>query len=245
MADTLEEVKKVAQRALDIHEIQNVMSKHEYYHAVGKHKEEIDDLWAHKTPGASFEAGDVGMTEGIEEVERIYVEGNKLRGKQQLEEIRKLFPQIEDKEENEFIGNTVMHTLTTPVIEVAGDGKTAKGVWVSPGHLTAMRGGKLQAFWFWERYGADFVKEDGQWKIWHLRVYTDFLTPYEKSWVENSLEPAPPHVEPEGFPKPNRPPTSPAYQEYSPTTRLQFEPRLPEPYRTFSETFSYGPPETA
>lgn len=239
MAEALGEVKKLAQRALDILEIQNVMSKHEYYHAVGKHKEEIDDLWAHKTPGASFEAGDVGRTEGIEEVERVYVEGNKLRGKQVLKEMRKLFPQIKDKEENEFIGTTVMHTLTTPVVEVAEDGKTAKGIWVSPGHLTMVRDEKLRAFWFWERYGVDFVKENGKWKIWHLRVYTDFLTPYEKSWVESSLEPGPPHVEPEGFPKPNKPPTLPAYKEYSPFTVPQYAPRPPEPYKTFSETFSY------
>lgn len=235
-------LEQMVQRALDNQEIQNVMSRHEYYHAIGKHKEEIDELWAHKIPGASFEAGDVGRTEGIEEIERIYVEGNKLRGKQVLKEMRKLFPEIEDVPENEFIGTTIMHTLTTPVIEVAEDGKTAKGIWVSPGHLTTVKDGKLQAFWFWERYGVDFAKENGQWKIWHLRVYTDFLTPYDKSWVENSLTPPSPNVEPEGFPKPNRPPTLPAYKEYSPTTVPQYEPRPPEPYRTFSETFSYGAP---
>jgi hypothetical protein len=236
MALSLEE--KI-QRALDYQEIQNVMSRHEYYHSAGMHKEEIDELWAHKTPGVSFEAGDVGKTEGIEEVERAYVEGNKLRGKQQLKEIRKLFPEIEDKEENEFIGNTFVHTTTTPVIEVAEDGKTAKGVWLSPGYATTVRGGKLQAFWFWERYGVDFVEEDGKWKIWHLRVYTDFMTPYEKSWVENAISPSPPHEEAPGFPKPNRPPTLPAYKEYSPFTKPQYEPRPPEPYKTFSETFRY------
>lgn len=236
---TLEQWKKAAQRAADILEIQNVMGKHEYYHAVGKHKEEIDELWAHKTPGASFEAGDVGRTEGIEAIEEIYVVGNKMRGKQVLQEMRRLFPEIQDVEENEFIGTTIMHTLTTPVIEVAGDGKTAKGVWVSPGHLTTVSDGKLQAYWFWERYGVDFVKEDGKWKIWHLRVYTDFLTPYEKSWVENALNPPPPRQEAPGFPKPNRPPTLPAYKEYNPFTVPQYEPRPPEPYRTFDETFRY------
>jgi hypothetical protein len=231
-------LEKMVQRVMDVQEVQNVMGRHEYYHAAGMHKEEIEELWAHKTPGATFEAGDVGKTEGIEAITRTYVEGNKLRGQQQLKEIRKLFPDIEDKPENEFIGTTIMHTLTTPVIEVAEDGKTAKGVWVSPGHLTTMREGKLQAFWFWERYGVDFVKEDGKWKIWHFRVYTDFMTPYEKSWVENSLEPLPPQEEADGFPKPNRPP-SPPYPEYSPFTMPRYEPRPPEPYKTFEETFSY------
>lgn len=229
----------MVQRALDIQEIQNVMSRHAYYHSVGKHQEEIDEIWAHQTPGASFEAGDVGRAEGIKEVEHTYVEGNKLRGKQYLTEIRKLYPQIEDAPANEFIGTTNIHTLTTPLIEVAGDGKTAKGTWLSPGHMTTLRAGQLRAYWFWERYGVDFVKEDGQWKIWHLRVYTDFLTPYEKSWVENAVNPGPPHEEAEGFPRPNRPPTLPAYKEYSPFVVPQYEPRPPEPYETFDETFRY------
>jgi len=236
MALTLEQ--KV-QRLMDIIEVQNVMGRHEYYHAVGKHQAEIDELWAHKTPGVSFEAGDVGRTEGIKEVEKIYTVGNKVWGKNFLQEIRKIFPQIEDKKENEFIGTTTMHTLTTPVIEVAEDGKTAKGAWISPGHLTTPSNGKLQAYWFWERYGVDFVKEDGKWKIWHFRVYTDFKTPYEKSWVENALNPPPPPPDTKGFPKPNRPPSIPTYKEYSPFIVPQYAPRPPEPYKTFNETFSY------
>jgi hypothetical protein len=124
--------------------------------------------------------------------------------------MRKPVPEIEDVEDNECIGTTIMHTLTTHVIEVMRDGKTAKGVWVSPGHLTTVSDRKLQAYWFWERYGVDFVKEDGKWKICHLRVYTDFLAPYEKNWVENALNPPPPRQEAPGFPKPNRPPTLPS-----------------------------------
>lgn len=33
-------------------------------------------------------------------------------------------------------GIMAVHTLTTPVIEIAEDLKTAKAVWVSPGHIT-------------------------------------------------------------------------------------------------------------
>lgn len=32
-----------------------------------------------------------------------------------------------------MIGILPVHSLTTPVIEVAADGKTARGVWISPG----------------------------------------------------------------------------------------------------------------
>jgi hypothetical protein len=49
------------------------------------------------------------------------------------------------------------HCLTSPVIQVAKDGKTAKAIWFSPG----VEGNQ----WAYGKYAIDFVKEDGQWKI--------------------------------------------------------------------------------
>jgi len=231
-------LEEMVQRLNDIHEIQNIMSRHEYYHSVGMHKEEIEQIWAQKTAGVSWESGDLGRFEGIEAIRKCYVDGNKLIGEKNLKEMRKLFPEIKNEDKNKFIGTMIAHTLTTPVIEVAGDGKTAKGVWMSPGHVPQLVDGKLRAFWRWEKYGVDFVKEDGKWKIWHFHVYTDFTTPYEKSWIENSLGPRLAPEFPPGFPKPNKPATT-DYQEYSPLTTPKFEPRPPEPYETFDDTFSY------
>jgi hypothetical protein len=57
----------------------------------------------------------------------------------------------------------IMHTLTTPIIEVAGDGKTAKGMWYSPGQVTEVgQDGKPMAMWMWEKYGADFER---RWQV--------------------------------------------------------------------------------
>jgi hypothetical protein len=44
--------------------------------------------------------------------------------------------------------------------------------------------GKASAKWAWCKYGADFMKEDGKWKIWHLHVYGIFMTSYNKPWTE-------------------------------------------------------------
>jgi hypothetical protein len=235
---SVEQLQKMVQRALDYQEIQNVFSRHAYYHAVWKHKEEIEKIWAHKTPGVSFETDQIGRIEGFEAVKTEYADTADEDGQRHLEQMIKVFPEIENKPENRWIGMAVMHTLTTPVIEVAEDGKTAKGVWVAPGHITMPRDDKMQASWFWERYGVDFVKEDGEWKIWHFRVYTDFMTPYEKSWAETSMEPRAP-VPPRGRKPANVPPTWPPYKSYSPFNVPQYQPRPPEPYKTFSETFSY------
>ncbi len=226
------------QRLEDIHEIQNAMSRHGYYHSAGMHREELENIWAQKTPGVSWESGDLGRFEGIEAIRECYVDGKEMLGEMNLKEMRKLYPEIKDEDKNKSVGTLNVHTLTTPVIEVAEDGKTAKGVWMSPGNVTQLAGGKLRAFWMWEKYGVDFVKEDRKWKIWHFHVYTDLMTPYEKSWVEQSLEPSPTPEFPPGFPKPNRPAIT-SYPQYSPFTVPQFEPKPPEPYRTFDETFSY------
>ena len=228
----------MVQRLNDIHDIQNIMSLHEYYHTAGMHKEEVEEIWAQKTPGVSWETGDLGRFEGIEAIRSIYVDGKEMVGEANLKEMRELYPQIEDDPKNKTIGTMNVHMLTTPMIEVAEDGKTAKGIWMSPGHVTQVRGGKLTACWMWEKYAVDFVKEDGKWKIWHFHVYTDFQTPYDKSWVENSLEPKLPPAFPPGFPKSNKPMTV-DYPQYSPFTVPKNEPKPPVPYETFNDTFSY------
>ena len=225
-------------RLNDIQEIQNVMSLHEYYHTAGMHKEEVEEIWAQKTPGVSWETQDLGRFEGIEAIRKIYVDGKAMMGEANLKAMRQLYPEIEDKKENSFIGTMNVHMLTTPMIEVAGDGKTAKGIWMSPGHVTQLMGDKLTACWMWEKYAVDFVKEDGKWKIWHFHVYTDFQTPFEKSWLDTSLEPKLPPAFPPGFPKSNKPMTD-DYTHYSPFTNPKNLPRPPVPYKTFKDTFSY------
>lgn len=85
-------------------------------------------------------------------------------------------------------GLLIEHAITTPVIEIAADGNTAKGVWISPGHKTCPIQGEIYPNWSWGRYAVDFIKEDGQWKIWHLHVLTTFRTPLNQSWVESALK---------------------------------------------------------
>ena len=226
----------------DVHEIQNVMSMHEYYHGACMHEEEMNAIWAQKTPGIAFEEAVLsGRYAGLEAVRGYYVDFFNRFFKEELRRVREILPQLKDEPENErAFGLQILHTLTTPVIQVAGDRQTAKGVWLSPGHITAPVGGRLQAFWHWDRYAIDFAREGGAWKIWHLWVGKDFTTPYEKSWVETALDRSPAlqlDTVP-GFPKPNAPSLK-SYDGYSPFKVAQFVPIPPVPYRTFSETFSY------
>jgi hypothetical protein len=81
--------------------------------------------------------------------------------------VSKLHPEVKNIKENEGVGSEIMHTPTTPIIEVAEGGKTARGVWIGTG-LVAMvddKTGKPRCMWEWDRYGVDFIKEDDKWKF--------------------------------------------------------------------------------
>jgi hypothetical protein len=131
--------------------------------------------------------------------------------------------------------------MTTPVIEVARDLRTARGAWISPGHATdSGGGGTFRASWRWVKYGCDFVTEDGQWKIWHLHLYGIFATPYDKSWVESQRKPGEAAASPPPLPaeyRPDRP--AGEFWQYHEDAAVPNEPVLPEPYDTFDESAAY------
>ncbi len=218
----LEKQQKEIQRLKDIQEIQNRMSRYSYLHEVGRI---LDDFYAMKTPGASSEVACAG----------VFVD----------ESFRKNFTPGRIDEAAAAEGGLFTHFLTTPVIEVAGDGKTAKGVWMSPGFETGIKDPETQkptACFVYTKYGCDFVKEDGVWKMWHYHVYRVFMTPWNipftEEWEKNVME--------KKFGKfgadmkPDLPTT--VDNPYSVDTKRELAPMPPEPYETFSETFSYGPP---
>ncbi|HTP39325.1 MAG TPA: nuclear transport factor 2 family protein [Steroidobacteraceae bacterium] len=82
----------------------------------------------------------------------------------------------------EKLGDGVLHqhAFMSPIIEVAGDDQTAKGVWDSPGIDTGA--GNSMANWAWVRYAVDFKKIHGEWKIWHLSVLPVWRAAYGEEW---------------------------------------------------------------
>ncbi len=218
MAD--ESLETRIERLEAVHKIQNLMGWYSYLHTAGMQAETVE-LWAKHTPGTAANVPSFGYYEGYEGVKRLYVGAH-------------------NYVEGDGIGQMHMHTLTTPVIEVAGDGKTAKGVWISPGQETGVVDGKGQAFWAWLKYGADFVKEDGQWKFWHLNVFGLFFTSYDKPWTEGT----PP--EGEGMPLPDefKPDRETTYwTNYRVTLKQELVPAPPQPYETWDESTSYVGPK--
>jgi len=197
------------QRLEDIHQIQNLIGRDRYGGMV---------QYAQKTPGVTIEVAHWGVFEGSAGMKKL--------------------ANLTASHKEDPKGLMFMHPLTTPVIEVAGDGKTAKGVWISPGHETGHYAGELRAVWAWVKYGIDFVKEDGEWRIWHLHVFAILRCPYEKSWVEA------PNVDTDPIPDEFRADKPTTYDHpYSTTTIQELVPSPPEPYDTWNPKDSYGPPE--
>ena len=237
-------------------QVQNTMSKHNYYHGVGNHYTELLDIWV-KEDGdyaktATF-SNPHGVWEGIDLIKVFYGNPRTKDPNQSLKEMSINEPFVPGK------GGWGIHMNTTPVIEIAGDGKTAKGIWYSPGVVMNFTGQKdkdgnplAQGTWFWEKYGADFVKEDGKWKIWHIQMYYEFTPPvgFESKWTNpnttrGAMREAAEQSDEEQvasmgmqLPDATRPNPNP-YAEWGPERVNEIRPELPVPYYTFSETFSY------
>jgi len=146
-------------RLEDIKEIEKVQNTYMHWLSLGR-GDKIVELFALKTPGVSAEGGDSGVFEGIEGVKRHFKASAEKKPK---------------------IGHYSEYNAVNPVIEISRDGKTAKGVWFTPGIVTDALT-KLQG-WEWGKYDNDYVKEGGKWKIWHLRFRSTFETEFNKGWL--------------------------------------------------------------
>ncbi len=159
--------------------------------------------------------------------------------------MQKRFPDVlGGKSDDEIygVGPFKVKPMACPVIEVAGDGKTAKGLWFCQGAYNDVETCGPVAHWTWGYFAVDFAKEDDGWKVWHLQYLNDVDCLCGQSWAA------------EQKPYPDLPEFAPLadfkYPEYSvkkefralysadrPVTQC---PEIPQPYDTFADTFSYG-----
>ena len=176
-----EDIYTMARRALDAQEIQNVMTWHVMYHCWGLHHDELENIWVQEPENkatATF-GQNQGFMVGYDSIWEAYVEGHDTSwlasAKSYCQNNNIDIEGWTDEEILEVyggVGQLLLHVTTTACIEVAQDGKTAKAYWYSPGMIceSGQTGNTI-----WEAYGADFVKEDGVWKLWHLHMFTDFM----------------------------------------------------------------------
>ena len=162
----LEELYAKVKHLEDLEEIKKLQRRYQYWLFKQDYENIVERCFAQKTPGASMEASDSGVYKGTEGIKRFFFE---------------LIGGAVSKRKGAFI----MHLAVGPVIEIAKDGKTAKSIWFSPGCAAAPIGGKTaNPVWIYGVYMIDYVKEDGEWKFWHMNFSPFFRTPHDKGWVE-------------------------------------------------------------
>lgn len=217
-AQSCKQILSTADRALALNQIANLMGRYAHLNLL-RGESTQEELFAMQTAGVFWKTatGPVG------------IEAMKKRFLQSGEQAPPLKP-----------GLMFVHAMLTPIIEIAADGKTAQGVWDSFGPLVS--NADAVGDWLWVKYGVDFVKENGQWKIWHLQVFPIFNTPYNKSITQSAKERMV-----GGAQRPGGPPPNGASQNISgPKDPLWIYdgksaargPYVPEPYCTYDEAKS-------
>jgi hypothetical protein len=213
--ETIKSLKHEIERLQAVNEIQNLMGTYEYLHTANLHKE-VMELYAKKAPGVRVYWGEQGYWEGPDAPKRCW---------SNLERMG-----------NDTTGMMAIHPVTTPVIVVAGDGKTAKGVWIGTGFVASVRDGKPGAMWEWDKYGVDFIKEDGKWKFWHFHIYRVIKANWDETWAQQ-FEKGPIVM---NYP-PELKPDKPGVDDnpYLPDTKQLLVPKPPEPYETWDPKMMY------
>jgi hypothetical protein len=133
--------------------------------------------------------------------------------------------------------------FTTPVLELAGDGETAKGLWyIMGGEVDFYSGTGPAANNLWGRVGIDFIKEYGSWKLWHVVCVMDIHAPMGGDWTAPPLARGVPggyeRIAACAMPTPTI--ETEVYPRYSPGRKFLRFTKIPEAYESFDRKFSYG-----
>jgi hypothetical protein len=226
----LEELEKIVreqarriERMEVVNEVQNLLSRYVNYHSASK-QIETANLFCRHTPGIRL-IFNGHIYDGWEGVERHFI----YRMSEAEEDLR---------------GRIYWHDVVSPLIEVASDAMSAKCIVSTHGAETGWNlDGSLKSLWSWGKYRFDFLKEDGQWRIYRLEFHQCINTPYEgKGWTEEpcydliGTAPASLRENMNPLSMPNRitkKPYLPLSLDTADCDLHNLIPELPEPYATY------------
>ena len=171
-----------AGRALDWFAIDNLFSAHCLCRKARKRRYELDTYWSARKDIAYSEG--TACYNGRKSVYRVYAGLEEEMDAGKLALLHERFPEQVPADDSALgIGDLDLLYSGSAYIEIAKDGGTAKGVWYTVG-LSAEpdENGVPRGGLYTGRAAVEFIKEDGQWKIWHYRTSPDFswLIPQEQ-----------------------------------------------------------------
>lgn len=207
LAEQVEQLRRENERLKAARECENLMATYSYLGSAHRLKEYMQ-LWADREDSCLEMPW--GVYDGYRGVCRCYLEDHTDRSALEADELK---------------GCMFIHPMTTCRLEVAGNGETARGAWISLG-VEAVNG---TAMWCMSKYAVDFIRVPDGWRIWHMKLYPVFLTPYDVPFTEKDKSFGLGEVHPD------RAPTAPRY-DYDLEAMYPFnEPVIPRPYQSFDE----------
>jgi hypothetical protein len=224
--------KDIINRVWDIENIKALMHKRVYFIAGDLRREELDKLWVsgEKAQESASFGSNWGWHVGMDAIRKHYADEHEQRLTLQMQETG---ASVMNQ------GNLYMHPASTGLVELAGNGETARGMWYAISQETkATKKGKAEARWILEKIAVDFLKEPDGWKIWHIVIAYDLHClageDYSSQPVYTDWDTDPLRLE-FGMPSIERlihDQTFNWWDNYPP---------IPEPYEIFTDETSYGP----
>jgi len=207
-------LQKEVVRAQDVTEIMNLMGRYETIH----NTQDIHKSWElfADMPDTYTQIAGMQKIEGYEAVVKSWADQTSGSN-----------PGSPDK------GTMLEHPLSSPIIVVAGDGQTAKGTFVSLGHETHYdaANNKYDPEWAYGKYAIDFIKQDGEWKIWHHRWFRFFRTSFYTAWSDQALGKVY-RLDQDGNPIVNE---GVYFKPYTTDSIVESIPAAPKPYGTWTD----------
>ena len=233
---------QLTERFEDRREMKNLMGKFVTSCLLCREAEIVDTLFAGR------EDISLGFNDGFyagREAVKGYFEAVAAATEKKSKCLQRIFPEQLGKmtdEELYGVGPFKADPLTNFYMQEAEDMQTAKAIWMVEGSITDISTQGPITRWAWGYYAADFIKENGQMKLWHILRTKETDCPNGIDWAM----PADPYPELPEFaelkdiqiPEPNVKRQN--NELFSAKRGPAKPPRLPEPYQTFAETFSYG-----
>lgn len=236
-----------ASAAWDAYLCQNLMARFVYYQELGMEEDVFDTLWSQRNDISLGE--NEGFMVGRSSVRAYWIDNRREMRQADLA----LLCASDASLPGTALGAGSMErfNLMSPLIEVARDGKTAKGMWYCPGADTQSEAdGQMHLCWHYVRYVADFIKEEDDWKLWHLFRGSEFRFEMGHAYIPaTGMKPLPDATVYSQNPATAGMPLGRELKQkydlpihlYSIDYGWSQYPVVPVPYEHFEETFSYGP----
>lgn len=234
---------QLARKWQDKFDVKNLMSKYASSFLMKKEKTIYDLCFC-----SGEKKPTLGLNKGYyvgEEAIRGYFDAIDANTQVKSKLVQKLFPEYlahRSDEDIHGVGESTVYPIVAGVVEIADDGETAKGCWLCFGADIEIGTNGPVHRWQYGSVAADFIREDGEWKIWHLKHIIDLDAPGGSDWTKEAkvYEDLPEFESLRGMTVPE--PTIPQKVHEAYYVGRPFSPLLPtpEPYVSFADTFSYG-----